>query len=128
MAKRKNNSNSARDSHALPEQDRELGKRPRKDYCGYIQSKGGNYGKWTNIVYMGLFGLNAAQMKQLWATQAGNPKIARNHIAEASGIQAIAYCERLVVMLDLDDPQEGHVEAIRLTIRKFGFERQDLVA
>ncbi len=119
-----------KDSRALQKwkQERELGKPPRKDYSSYIQSQNGNHGKWTNIVYQGLFGVNAAKMKQIWATQAGSPKIARNHIPQAIGIQAIAYCERLVVMLSLDDLREAHAEAIRLTIKKFGFERQDLAA
>lgn len=107
---------------------RELGKPKRKDYSSYIHSQDRNHGKWTNVVYQGLFGVNAATMRQIWETQAGTPKIARNHIPESVGLQAVGHCERLVVLLGLDSLREAHAEAIRLTRKKFGFDQQDLVA
>lgn len=119
-----------KDSRAVQrwKQERELGKTSRKDYSDYINNQDRNYGKWTNVVYQGLFGVNAAKITQMWANQAGDPKIARNHIPEAVGLQAVAYCERLVVMLNLDNIRENHTEAIRLTRKKFKFDRQDSVA
>lgn len=121
---------TSRDSYALQKwkEARELGKLKRKDYSSYIHGQDRNHGKWTNIVYQGLFGLNADKIKQIWATQAGKPDIARNHIPESIGLQAVAYCEKLVVMLALDDLWEAHKEAIRLTRKKFGFDQQDSVA
>jgi hypothetical protein len=119
-----------RDSRALEKwkEDRELGKPKRKDYSSYIHSQDRKHGKWTNIVYQGLFGVNASTMRQIWATQAGTPKIARNHIPESMGLQAVAHCEKLVVLLGLDNLREAHAEAIRLTRKKFGFDQQDSAA
>lgn len=119
-----------KDSRAVWEwqENRGLGIPPRNDYTDLIQKRDGNYGKWTNIIYQGLFDLDAASMKRIWETVAGNPKIARNHIPSAIGLQAVACCERLVVLLGLDDLSEAHTEAIRLTRKKFGFDRQDSAA
>lgn len=46
-------------------------------------------------------------------------QIARNYIPEAVGLEAVAYCEKMVAQLDLDDIQMAHDEAIRLTRMKF---------
>jgi hypothetical protein len=35
------------------------------------------------------------------------------------GLAAIAYCEKMVAQLDLDDIEQAHDEAIRLTQIKF---------
>jgi hypothetical protein len=109
-------------------EERERGKPSRKNYSHYIHSQDRKHGKWTNVVYQGLFGCNAAKMKEIWATQAGSPQIARNHIPELIGLQAVAHCERLIVLLGLDSVQEAHTEAIRLTQKKFGFDQQNLAA
>lgn len=109
-------------------EERERGKHHRKNYSRYIHSQDRQHGKWTNIVYQGLFGCKAAKMRQIWATQAGNPQIARNHIPESIGLQAVKYCEQVIVCLSLDNVREAHTEAIRLTQKKFGFDRLDLAA
>lgn len=118
------------DSQALQKwkEARELGKPKRKDYSSYIHDQDRNYGKWTNVVYQGLFGCNAAKMRDIWANQAGNPKIARNHIPEAIGLQAVTHCEKLVVMLGLESLYEAHTEAIRLTRKKFSLDQQKMLA
>ena len=54
-------------------------------------------------------------MRNIWETQAGRKKIARNHIPESIGLEAVAYCEKLVVSLDLEEIMESHKEAIALT-------------
>lgn len=112
---------SDRDSQKLQywKQNRQLGIPCRKDYSSYIHSQDRQHGKWTNVIYQGLFGFKAAEMKQIWATQAGSANIARNHIPEAMGLQAVCHCERLVVLLRLDNLSEAHAEAIRLTRKKF---------
>jgi pantothenate kinase-related protein Tda10 len=39
--------------------------------------------------------------------------------SEAIGLEAVAYCEKMVSQLDLDDLYEAHEEAIRLSKNKF---------
>ena len=105
-------------------QERLIGIPLRKDYASYLVDQGEyrTIGKWTNIVYQGLFNHNAKQMRNIWETQAGRKKIARNNIPESIGLQAVAYCEKLVVSLDLEEVMESHQEAIALAKRKFKIE------
>lgn len=78
------------------------------------------FGRWTNYVYRGLFGMDAAEMKEAWQSPVhGSSRIARNYIPESIGLEAVAYCEKMVALLDFDDMQEAHDEAIRLTKIKF---------
>ena len=102
-------------------QERLIGIPLRKDYANYLVDKGEyrTIGKWTNIVYQGLFHHNARQMRNIWETQAGRKNIARNHIPESIGLEAVAYCEKLVVSLDMEEMMESHREAIALAKRKF---------
>lgn len=115
---------TAKDDRALNRwlQKREAGKYTRKDYTDTLSDAGVpeiEYAIRTNEVYMGLFGLKAAEMKEKWNLMAGDPKIARNYISEEKGLEAVKFCERLVTMLYADDLDEAHTEAIRLTARKF---------
>lgn len=100
---------------------RDSGKVWRKRYTEYIKAKDPlrRYAKWTNAMYLGLFGFDAKAMKEIWKNPQGNPNIARNHIPSALGLRAVAYCELLVVALDFDNLCESHQEAIRLTKKKF---------
>jgi hypothetical protein len=106
---------------------RESGKPIRKTYTDLLSDLGVHnttYGKLTNRIYKGLFGLEAADMKQRWLLMAGDPKIARNYISEAEGIEAIKFCEDMVVRMYIDNLDEAHLEAIRLTVRKFNLHPQ----
>ncbi|NJM98455.1 MAG: hypothetical protein HC800_15975 [Phormidesmis sp. RL_2_1] len=103
---------------------REAGKPARKDWAYAIAEQGGpnpyKFGKWTNYVYKGLFGMDAAEMKRLWeAPVSGSRHIARNYIPESVGVDMVAYCEKLISVLEFDDLERAHDEAIRLTQMKF---------
>lgn len=103
---------------------REAGKPARKDWAWTISEQGGNspfkYGKWTNYVYKGLFGMDAAEMKQTWqAPMSGSKNIARNYIPESVGLEMVKFCEKMVAVMELDDLERAHDEAIRLTQIKF---------
>lgn len=101
---------------------RESGKPFRVDWGWEVKEKDprGRYGYWTNYVYRGLFGMDATQMKEVWQNPVhGSSRIARNYIPESVGLEAVAYCEKMVAQLDLDDIQLSHDEAIRLTQMKF---------
>ena len=84
------------------------------------------YGKLTNRIYEGLFGLQAEEMRQRWLLMSGDPKVARNYISEERGIEAVKYCEDMVVRMYVDSLDEAHREAISLTIRKFKLRPQRL--
>ncbi len=103
---------------------RQAGKPARKDWAYAISEQGGNspykYGRWTNYVYRGLFGMNAAEIKKIWeAPISGSRHIARNYIPETVGLEMVEYCEKLVSVFELDDLEEAHDEAIRMTQKKF---------
>jgi hypothetical protein len=101
---------------------RQSGKFARKTYTDLLLElnvHSSAYGKWTNTVYKGLFGIPAVEMKQKWLLMAGDPKIARNYISEEQGVEAVKYCEDMVVRMYIDSLEEAHREAISLTVRKF---------
>ncbi|MBD2261246.1 hypothetical protein [Pseudanabaena sp. FACHB-2040] len=100
---------------------RETGKAYRVDWSWEVKGKDpqGRYGYWTNYVYRGLFGMDAAEMKAFWENPVhGSGRIARNYIPQAIGLEAVAYCEKMVAQVDLD-LQSAHDEAIRLTRIKY---------
>lgn len=108
---------------------RQSGKFARKTYTDLLLElnvHSSSYGKWTNTVYKGLFGIPAAEMKQKWLLMAGDAKIARNYISEIDGIAAVKFCEDMVVRMYVNDLEEAHREAIRLTVRKFNLSPQQL--
>ena len=103
---------------------REAGKPARKDWAWAISEQGGNnpykYGKWTNYVYKGLFGMDASQIKRLWEAPVSQYKhVARNYIPESVGLEMVRYCEKMVSVMEFDDLESAHDEAIRLTQMKF---------
>lgn len=103
---------------------RQAGKPARKDWAYAIAEQGGaspfKYGQWTNYVYRGLFGMDAAEIKKIWeAPISGSRHVARNYIPETVGLEMVEYCEKLVAVLGLDDIERAHDEAIRLTQIKF---------
>ena len=101
---------------------REAGKPARVDWSFEVQDKDprGRYGYWTNYVYRGLFNMDAATMKEVWENPvSGSGRIARNYIPQAVGLEAVAYCEKMVAQLDLDDIEQAHDLAIQATRIKF---------
>jgi hypothetical protein len=63
--------------------------------------------------------MRATEMKQIWEVMDGSSSIARNYIPKSEGLDAVAYCEDMVVRVFVDDLKESHDDAIRLTKRKF---------
>jgi len=63
--------------------------------------------------------MTAREMKDYWELVDGNPDIARNYIPKAEGLEAVKYCEDMVVRLFIEDLQEAHDIAISFTKRKF---------
>lgn len=117
----------AKDSRATTQwlESRQLGIPARKLYTDLLQSQGCEgfgYGNWTNYIYQGLFGMPAKEMKEVWELMEGNKKIARNYVPEAEGLDAVRYCEDMVVRMFVDDLTETHDSAISLAKRKFNLE------
>lgn len=115
---------TAKDSRAttLWLEARQLGKFARKQYTDLLQSqdcKDYEYATWTDYIYRGLFGMKAKEMKEVWEVMDGNSKIARNHIPKAEGLDAVAHCEDMTVRMFVDNIEEAHQSAIKLTKRKF---------
>lgn len=115
---------SAKDSRVLSEWivDRKGGIPTRNFYTDLLQSCGCigyQYAIWTNLVYQGLFGMTAKEMKQTWDLVDGTARIARNYIPEAVALKAVAFCEDMVVRMYVDNLEQAHLEAIALTKRKF---------
>ena len=106
---------------------RQSGKPVRKTYTDLISEMGAHpstYGKLTNKIYEGLFGLNAVEMRREWDLMAGSNRIARNHITEEEGLEAVKFCEDLVVRIFAGDIEQAHEDAIALTVRKFNLHPQ----
>lgn len=117
----------ARDSRATTKwmEARQIGIPARKLYTDLLQSEGcGNfdYAKWTNHVYQGLFGMPAKEMKEVWKLMDGSKAVARNYVPEAEGLDAVRYCEDMVVRMFVGDLTETHDLAINIARRKFNLD------
>lgn len=115
---------TAKDSRVLSAwmEARLAGKRKRNKYTDFLQAFGcqsEDYAYWTDYVYLGLFGVQAWQMRRFWNLMEGDASIGRNYIPEVEGLEAVAYCENMVVELCVDDLQQAHDDAISYTRRKF---------
>jgi len=115
---------TARDSRATTQwlESRQLGIPVRNLYTDLLQAQGcvgADYGYWTNYVYRGLFGMKKSEMIEVWDLVAGNPNIGRNYIPKPEGLDAVRYCEDMVVRVFVDDLEEAHDTAINLTKRKY---------
>jgi hypothetical protein len=103
-------------------ESRQLGKVSRKLYTDLLQSQGCQdyeYASWTDYVYQGLFGMTAREMKIIWDRVEGDASIARNYIPKPEALDAVSHCEDMTVRFFVDDLQEAHDQAIKLTKRKF---------
>lgn len=115
---------TTKDSRATTQwlESRQLGVPIRKLYTDLLQSEGCSefdYGNWTNRIYQGLFSMPSKEMKQKWKLMTGNAKVARNYIPEALGLDAVRYCEDMVVRMFVGDLTETHDLAIDLTRRRY---------
>ena len=115
---------TAKDSRAVAQwfQSRIAGIPRRKKYTDFLQSNGCRdveFAKWTNYVYLGLFGMTKAKMVAVWNHVDGSKHIGRNYVPESVGLEAIAYCEQLVVDLFHRDLQQAHDDAISFTQKRF---------
>lgn len=95
---------------------RQMGKIERKEYTDFLQSKGcqgADYAYWTDYVYLGLFGMRAKNMREVWECMDGSKTIARNYIPEIKGLAAVRYCENMVEELFIDNLQQAHDDVIK---------------
>lgn len=100
----------------------------RNEYTDFLQAQGclrDDFAHWTDYVYIGLFNMQAWQMKRYWKLMEGDPSIGRNYIPKAKGVEAVAFCEEMVVKIFAGNLQEAHDEAIKITLRKPFFEDED---
>lgn len=95
----------------------------RNKYTSFLQCNGCeewyDYANWTDYVYMGLFGMKKKQMVEVWDLVEGSNDIGRNHIPEAEGLEAVAYCETQVIELFHKDLRQAHDDAISFAKKKF---------
>ena len=94
----------------------------RNKYTDFLQSQGCEgyeYAYWTDYVYTGLFNMQARYMKQMWKLIEGDKSIGRNYISEVKGLEAVAYCEDMVVELYVESLEQAHNDAINFAKRKF---------
>lgn len=115
---------TAKDSRATTQwlESRSLGVPTRNFYTDLLQAQGCknyDYAQWTDYVYRGLFGMSAKEMRETWDLVSGNPNIARNYIPKAEALDAVRFCEDMVVRVFVDDLQDAHETAVSLTKRKF---------
>jgi len=115
---------TAKDSRSVSQwfQSRIAGMKQRKRYTDFLQVQGchaQDYAKWTNYVYIGLFGMPKAKMIETWELIEGDGDIGRNYIPEVIGLDAVAYCEQLVIDLHYQDLKQAHDDAINFTKKRF---------
>lgn len=94
----------------------------RKIYTDFLQSKGckaNDFAKWTNYVYIKLFGLSARKMREIWELVEGDESIARNYIAKEKALQILAYCEEMVPKLYFKGLTQAHEDAIYFTKSRY---------
>ena len=100
----------------------------RNNYTKFLQQHGCeecyDYAKWTNRVYIGLFGKTSQQMREGWEVVEGVESIGRNHIPEVEGLKAVAYCENQVMELFHADLEQAHNDAINFAKKKFRLDFQ----
>jgi hypothetical protein len=113
-----------KDSRVLSDwmEARLIGKRKRNRYTDFLQAQGvlsEEYAYWTDYVYLGLFKMQAWQMKSVWDVKEGDSSIARNYIPEVEGLKAVTYCENQVIELFHSDLEQAHNDAIDFAKKKF---------
>ena len=95
----------------------------RNKYTRFLREQGCEewyeYANWTDYVYKGLFGMKKKQMVEAWELVEGSKTIGRNHIPEAEGLNAVAYCESQIIELFYKDLRQAHDDAIDFAKRKF---------
>jgi len=91
----------------------------RKPYAKFIVDLHQNPAFWTNYTYLYLFGKIAAEMRIEWKTIKGAEQIARNHIPEAVGLEAVGFVERQVPEIYMEKLKEAHDTAICIARHKF---------
>ncbi|MEA5498901.1 MAG: hypothetical protein WAN66_26680 [Limnoraphis robusta] len=109
------------DSEALHQwlEARLRNKHERLPYARFIAELRESPAYWTDYTYIKLFGKLASEMRLEWQTIDGTPRIARNHIPEALGLEAVGYVERMTTELYTGDLQEAHDISINAAKRKF---------
>ena len=94
-------------------------KSDRLPYARFVVELRESAAYWTDYTYLHLFGKIASEMREEWQTIDGSWQIARNHIPEALGLEAVGYVERMTTELYTDNLQEAHDIAIKTAKRKF---------
>ena len=95
----------------------------RNKYTRFLQEKGCEepceYGRWTDYIYLGLFGMRKRDMVKKWDLVEGNKNIGRNYIPKAEGLEAVAYCEKQVIELFYSNLRQAHDDAIKYAKNRF---------
>lgn len=91
----------------------------RKSYTRFLVELRENPALWTDFTYLHLFGKIASEMRKCWKTISGLSTIARNHIPEAMGLEAVGFVERIVCDIYTGDLFESHNQAIKIAQNKF---------
>lgn len=94
-------------------------KEDRKPYAKFLVDLEENPAFWTNFVYLYLFGKIASEMRTQWRNIAGKADIARNHIPESIGLEAIGFVERTIVDIYTGNLREAHLFAVQIAVKKF---------
>jgi hypothetical protein len=95
--------------------------KPRILYTEFLKQNGckdKEYAYWTNYIYLNLFGMDASAIKKAWIPRDDNKSVARDYI-KSEYLDAVIYCEGMVVKLFRGDLQEAHDDAIALTKKHF---------
>lgn len=94
-------------------------KSERLPYARFIVELRENPAYWTDYTYLNLFGKIASEMREEWQTIDGSPQIARNHIPESVGLEAVGFVERMTTDLYTGNLEEAHDIAIKIAKHKF---------